>query len=91
MVTAYDATFASILDEAGVDALLVGDSSGKAKDMKTVPTGDRRVTCARARGLMLECYGPDLIVSLALRAKLARRFAIMIAEDPDPMGLAHDL
>jgi len=28
MVTAYDATFASILDGAGVDALLVGDSLG---------------------------------------------------------------
>ncbi len=28
MVTAYDATFARMLDEAGVDALLVGDSLG---------------------------------------------------------------
>ncbi|MEK7704117.1 MAG: 3-methyl-2-oxobutanoate hydroxymethyltransferase [Myxococcota bacterium] len=28
MVTAYDATFASILDQTGVDALLVGDSLG---------------------------------------------------------------
>jgi 3-methyl-2-oxobutanoate hydroxymethyltransferase len=28
MVTAYDATFARLLDEAGVDALLVGDSLG---------------------------------------------------------------
>lgn len=28
MVTAYDATFAQMLDEAGVDALLVGDSLG---------------------------------------------------------------
>lgn len=28
MVTAYDATFAQILDEAGVDVLLVGDSLG---------------------------------------------------------------
>jgi len=28
MVTAYDATFARILDEAGADAILVGDSLG---------------------------------------------------------------
>src|SRR5688572_32987263 len=28
MVTAYDATFARMLDEAGVDVLLVGDSLG---------------------------------------------------------------
>ncbi len=28
MVTAYDATFAAILDQAGVDMLLVGDSLG---------------------------------------------------------------
>src|SRR5438270_5039621 len=28
MVTAYDATFARLLDEAGVDILLVGDSLG---------------------------------------------------------------
>ncbi|MBN2528302.1 MAG: 3-methyl-2-oxobutanoate hydroxymethyltransferase [Deltaproteobacteria bacterium] len=28
MVTAYDATFASLIDEAGVDAILVGDSLG---------------------------------------------------------------
>ena len=28
MVTAYDATFARLLDEAGVDVLLVGDSAG---------------------------------------------------------------
>jgi 3-methyl-2-oxobutanoate hydroxymethyltransferase len=28
MVTAYDATFASLLDSAGVDMLLVGDSVG---------------------------------------------------------------
>ncbi len=28
MVTAYDATFARILDEAGADVLLVGDSLG---------------------------------------------------------------
>jgi len=26
MVTAYDSTFASIVDEAGVDLILVGDS-----------------------------------------------------------------
>src|SRR5262245_35233602 len=30
MVTAYDATFARLFDEAGVDALLVGDSLGTA-------------------------------------------------------------
>jgi 3-methyl-2-oxobutanoate hydroxymethyltransferase len=28
MITAYDATFASIVDEAGVDVILVGDSVG---------------------------------------------------------------
>ncbi len=28
MVTAYDATFARILDDAGADVLLVGDSLG---------------------------------------------------------------
>ena len=28
MVTAYDATFARVLDEAGADVLLVGDSLG---------------------------------------------------------------
>ncbi len=28
MVTAYDATFARILDEAGADVMLVGDSLG---------------------------------------------------------------
>jgi len=28
MITAYDATFASIVDESGVDIILVGDSVG---------------------------------------------------------------
>ncbi|MFK5165262.1 3-methyl-2-oxobutanoate hydroxymethyltransferase, partial [Propionibacterium freudenreichii] len=28
MVTAYDATFARLVDEAGVDSILVGDSLG---------------------------------------------------------------
>ena len=28
MVTAYDATFAALVDEAGVDMILVGDSVG---------------------------------------------------------------
>ena len=28
MVTAYDATFARLFDEAGIDVLLVGDSLG---------------------------------------------------------------
>ena len=28
MITAYDATFARLVDEAGVDMILVGDSAG---------------------------------------------------------------
>ena len=43
MVTAYDATFATMLDEAGVDALLVGDSLGMVvQGARLDPAGHRR-------------------------------------------------
>jgi 3-methyl-2-oxobutanoate hydroxymethyltransferase len=55
MVTAYDATFARMLDEAGVDALLVGDSLGmvvQGRDSTLPVTMDEIVyhTRAVARG-----------------------------------------
>lgn len=55
MVTAYDATFARMLDEAGVDALLVGDSLGmvvQGRDSTLPVTMDEVVyhTRAVARG-----------------------------------------
>ena len=39
MVTAYDSTFASIVDEAGVDLILVGDS------VATVMQGQKTTLC----------------------------------------------
>src|SRR6476646_1579085 len=56
MVTAYDATFSRILDDAGADVLLVGDSLGmvvQGNDSTLPVTVDQIVyhTAAAARGL----------------------------------------
>src|SRR5262245_5823330 len=51
MVTAYDATFARILDEAGADVLLVGDSVGmvvQGNDSTLPVTMDQMVYHSRA-------------------------------------------
>src|SRR4051794_22558006 len=51
MVTAYDATFAGILDEAGADVLLVGDSLGmvvQGNDSTLPVTMDQMVYHSRA-------------------------------------------
>jgi 3-methyl-2-oxobutanoate hydroxymethyltransferase len=51
MLTAYDATFARLFDEAGVDVLLVGDSAGMvvAGERTTLPvTMDEMVYHCRA-------------------------------------------
>ena len=51
MVTAYDATFARILDEAGADVLLVGDSLGmvvQGHDSTLPVTMDQMVYHSRA-------------------------------------------
>src|ERR1700754_3657469 len=39
MLTCYDATFAQVLDEAGVDTLLVGDSLGNVLQGRTSTLG----------------------------------------------------
>ena len=36
MVTAYDATFAALADEAGVDVVLVGDSLGMVVQLSLI-------------------------------------------------------
>ena len=51
MVTAYDATFARILDESGADVLLVGDSLGmvvQGHDSTLPVTMDQMVYHSRA-------------------------------------------
>ena len=51
MVTAYDATFARILDDAGADVLLVGDSLGmvvQGNDSTLPVTMDQMVYHCRA-------------------------------------------
>jgi len=51
MVTAYDATFARILDEAGADVLLVGDSLGmvvQGNDSTLPVTMDQMIYHSRA-------------------------------------------
>lgn len=67
MVTAYDATFARMLDEAGVDILLVGDSVGmviQGQDSTLPVTLDEMIyhTRAVARGLTRTGGGRALIV-----------------------------
>ena len=47
VITAYDVIFARIFDEAGVDAILVGDSLGQVvlglpNTLGVTPTGRRR-------------------------------------------------
>ena len=61
MVTAYDATFAQLLDEAGVDMLLVGDSLGMVVQGRVEPawldvrgTGNRRAAFPEAHAFLVE-------------------------------------
>ena len=55
MITAYDATFARLVDLAGVDMILVGDTVGMVVqgEANTIPVDarrDGRTTCAWCRG-----------------------------------------
>ena len=36
-LTAYDASFAKLFDEQGIDVLLIGDSLGMEKKVMTIP------------------------------------------------------
>jgi 3-methyl-2-oxobutanoate hydroxymethyltransferase len=84
MVTAYDATFARILDEAGADVLLVGDSLGmvvQGHDSTLPVTMDQMVyhSKAVARGLQRAFLVTDLpFMSYASReAALANSVRLM--------------
>jgi len=60
MITAYDVTFARLVDLAGVDMILVGDSVGMVVqgEANTDPGGARRHGVPRAPGVTSQTPAP---------------------------------
>ena len=61
MITAYDATFASIVDESGVDIILVGDSVGSVVQgvANTIPVTLEEMEYHELAGIMRKLMMED--------------------------------
>lgn len=61
MITAYDYTMAKLMDESGVDAILVGDSLGMVmlgyEDTVQVTMAGHDTSCGRRVPRRAACYG----------------------------------
>ena len=71
MLTAYDASFARLADDAGVDCLLVGDSISDFRAARACNMPVMLVSYGYSQGLDLAELGPDAVIdSLAQVAEL---------------------